>query len=513
MDEAVAISCRLLEGMVREVGLIIGPDPVRMLISRISEDEEILKSLELGDNFSVCLVGLNNSNVDLEPTLNALKLLMNHVTDFSTNIFGDEASERMMNRALDPFDREIARMCELNLAAFLPCTVDTRIHDKQRSAADIIEKNKVEQVIIIFEDILSAYLEDANAIGLIELYRRKVSSLSPINSISSPVEITDEGKVSLSRLNNLDLNVALLVDELASVSDSFIDTASFLIGKKEALGRAENSINPVLGRFQPLTDELGITDRILKSHLAKRISTGVKGFDEMIEGGIPRSSSVLLQGPPGMEKDAFFSAFLKSGLLKGYAAIATLSKYTPADLRIQMRDLGIDLIRFEDNKVFGLVDWNAWRGENVNGVDQGDRNSVLRSSRDLSYLSIAISKILADLEEVPTRLAVVDIISPAINDFDFETVYGFAQSLRIKFKKENVTALFLVDKEMHDDRSLSAIQEIFDGVIEIERQRVDDQIIRKICVIHMDRTYFDSGYKPLKLSREGIKVELEEESL
>ncbi|OFV68005.1 MAG: Circadian clock protein KaiC, central region domain protein [Candidatus Syntrophoarchaeum caldarius] len=503
----------MLEGVIREIGLIIGSDPIRMLISRLSRDEEVLKSLEVGDNFSVCFAGLNNSDIDSGQTLNALKILMDHLVDFSANIFGDEASERMMARALEPFDQEIARMCELNLAAFLPRIVDTEIHEKKRGVAAIIDKNRIEQVLVIFEDILSAYLEDASAIGLIELYRRKISSLPPINSISSPIVITDDGSVSLSRLNNADLDVRLLVDELASISDSFIDTASFLIGKKEALSRAENSINPVLARFQPLTDELGITDKILKGNLARRISTGVNGFDEIIEGGFPRSGSILLQGPPGIEKDAFINAFLRSGLSKGYAAMAVLSKYTPADLRIQMRDTGIDLIKYEDENVFGMVDWNAWRGENVNGVEEGDRSSVLRSSRDLSYLSIAINKVLANLDEVPTRLAVIDILSPAINDFDFETVYDFTQSLRIKFKKEDVTALFLIDNEMHDGKSLSAIQEIFDGVIEIERQRVDDQIIRKIGVIHMDRTYFDSKYKTLKLSREGIKVVSEEESL
>jgi uncharacterized membrane protein len=81
------------------------------------------------------------------------------------------------------------------------------------------------------------------------------------------------------------------------------------------------------------------------------------------------------------------------------------------------------------------------------------------------------------------------VLSPALKDFDFETVYDFAQSLRIKFKKENVTALFLMDKEMHDDKSLSAMQEIFDELIEIERQRISDEIIRKIGVIYMDKTY------------------------
>ncbi len=510
MNEAVAISCRLLEGMAREVGVILGANPVRMLVSQVSKDEEILNSLEIGDNFSVCLSGSNGSSSDIKPTLKALKLLMDEIIDFSASVFGDEASERLINRALDPLEKELVRMKELHFSEFLPVTGDIEIGDKERSAADIIDKEKVEQVIIIFEDLLSAYMEYVYSVGMIELYRRKISALPPINSTPSPIDITEEGRVDLSKLNNMGFKELEIVDKLASIFDSFIDTASFLIGKKEALNRAENIISPVLVKFHPLTDDLGITDRILKGHLAKRISTGVEGFDELIEGGLPRSSSTLLQGPPGREKDAFFNAFIKSGLLKGYAVMLVFSKHTPEDLRVQMNDIGVDTIEFEESGDLGMVDWNAWRGENVNGVEKGDRKSILRSSKDLSYLAIAVNKVLTELEDAPLRLAVVDMLSPALKDFDFETVYNFAQSLRTKFKKEDVTALFLMEKQMYDDKSLSAMHEIFDGLIEIERQRIDDEIIRKIGVIYMNRTYFDSGYKTIKLSRDEIRVELEE---
>ncbi|HEC57467.1 MAG TPA: hypothetical protein ENI32_06260 [Candidatus Syntrophoarchaeum butanivorans] len=45
MNEAVAISCRLLEGMIKEIGVIIGVEPLKMLITRLSRDEKILESL------------------------------------------------------------------------------------------------------------------------------------------------------------------------------------------------------------------------------------------------------------------------------------------------------------------------------------------------------------------------------------------------------------------------------------------------------------------------------------
>ena len=297
-----------------------------------------------------------------------------------------------------------------------------------------------------------------------------------------------------------------IINELVSLFDSFIDTASFLLGKKEVLNRGASAIKPVLDRFHPLTDELGIHDMILKGYLAKRIPSGVKGFDQIIEGGFPRYSSILLQGPPGREKEIFSYEFVRSGLLRGYSVMVILSKYTPEDFRTQMRDLGLDTSEFEEEGDLVIVDWNAWRVENVSGVERDEGGSVVRSSRDLSYLAIAVNKVLADLEDAAVRLAVVDVLSPALKIFDFESVYTFTQSIRMKLRKEGVTALFLLDKEMHDEMSLSSMQDIFDGLIEIERQRVGDRIERKIGVIYMDRTYFESGYKTLEISREGIRV-------
>ena len=37
----------------------------------------------------------------------------------------------------------------------------------------------------------------------------------------------------------------------------------------------------------------------------KRVKTGIKGFDGLIEGGIPEGSVILVSGTPGTEKKLF----------------------------------------------------------------------------------------------------------------------------------------------------------------------------------------------------------------
>ena len=47
-----------------------------------------------------------------------------------------------------------------------------------------------------------------------------------------------------------------------------------------------------------------------------RVKTGIKGFDELIEGGFPKNSSILVCGGPGCGKTIFASEFIYNGAKK-----------------------------------------------------------------------------------------------------------------------------------------------------------------------------------------------------
>ena len=45
----------------------------------------------------------------------------------------------------------------------------------------------------------------------------------------------------------------------------------------------------------------------------RRIRTGIKGFDKLIQGGFPEASTILLTGSPGTGKTIFGLQFLYNG--------------------------------------------------------------------------------------------------------------------------------------------------------------------------------------------------------
>ena len=73
------------------------------------------------------------------------------------------------------------------------------------------------------------------------------------------------------------------------------DLLDFTLGEKKAFERGVDVAHDVLGRFEEIPEKLEIMDNILSGAIALRISKGMPVFENMIEGGIPRGSSLLLK--------------------------------------------------------------------------------------------------------------------------------------------------------------------------------------------------------------------------
>src|SRR3989449_953217 len=129
---------------------------------------------------------------------------------------------------------------------------------------------------------------------------------------------------------------------------------------------------------------------------------------------------------------------------------------------------------------------------NVAGVEEIEH--VIRCSVDLTNVGIALSRAVGSLSAGVRRRAVLEVLSPALQVFEVGQVYAFAQSSKAKLTRHKVTALFLLEKEMHSPPTLSSLSQPFDGVIDIDRQREGDTITRKIGVLSMKDTVPDGTF-------------------
>src|SRR5438445_434221 len=236
----------------------------------------------------------------------------------------------------------------------------------------------------------------------------------------------------------------------------------------------------------------------------ERLRTGIEGFDAMVQGGLPMGSSVVLQGPPGQEKLLFALTFLADGLKAGGSGLVAISSQSADTVLAQLRALGVDVDGAVKEKRLRVVDWYSWSEEPVQ--DTEERGPVVRSSIDLTNLGVALSRAIAGLTGEQPGRAVIELLSPATNVYEVTQVYAFAQTTKRKLDRHRFTSLVLIEKEMHSAPELTTLHQPFDGVIEIERSRTGDRIVRKIGVLHLKDTTSDPTFHVLELSEAGMQV-------
>ena len=91
--------------------------------------------------------------------------------------------------------------------------------------------------------------------------------------------------------------------------------------------------------------------------LLERISTGVPGLDSLIEGGIPKGSTVLIAGYSGSGKTILCSQFVYDGFTKDENGLYISFSESKAQFYANIRTLGMDFDKFERQGKFTFLDF------------------------------------------------------------------------------------------------------------------------------------------------------------
>lgn len=85
------------------------------------------------------------------------------------------------------------------------------------------------------------------------------------------------------------------------------------------------------------------------SQSIERISTGVPGLDELIEGGFVKDNAILVTGSAGTGKTIFCMQFLWEGLKNGETCMFITFEERPDKIRKEASDFGWDLEKYEES--------------------------------------------------------------------------------------------------------------------------------------------------------------------
>jgi circadian clock protein KaiC len=208
-------------------------------------------------------------------------------------------------------------------------------------------------------------------------------------------------------------------------------------------------------------------------------SSGIPSLDKLLADGYPDKSAVLIIGPPGIGKEALGYRFTQSGLGQGDFSLY-VTKRSVLDLVREARGFGVDY----RNRIPFLI---AREG-----------GQVKMDLYDLAAVSFNLKEVLRANQGRKIRI-VMDIISPLLVLNPSETVYKFLVQLINEVKQYDAVMLVTMEEGMHSQQVMAAMQELFDGVVEVKVFEEGMKIvpilrIRKMIGVALRPEYYRFSY-------------------
>jgi len=216
------------------------------------------------------------------------------------------------------------------------------------------------------------------------------------------------------------------------------------------------------------------------------VSTGVPSLDHLLEdGGYPDRSSILVIGPRGVGKEALGYWFAYSGLVHGDFSLYATHR-SVADVQRDMRGVGIPPER--------TLDWIASSG-----------SQVKCDLRDVTSISFNIKDAVHRNKQRPVRV-ITDVMSPLLVLNPLDSMYAFWSGLLSDVKQQDSVLLALAEDGMHTPNTLTTMEQLFDGVIEMSLYREGLAVTPLFLVKKMIGMPPIHGYFGFSISRTGMEV-------
>jgi circadian clock protein KaiC len=219
----------------------------------------------------------------------------------------------------------------------------------------------------------------------------------------------------------------------------------------------------------------------------KRISTGISGLDNLLDGGFLPTRSYLVTGEAGTGKTTACMQFLLSGLKQGKNAIYVTVDERPTEILQSAASLGWDLQRYVQEKNLVILDASPYFS--------GRANSVAGSEKGGGDLQKIVSDLAAYAKRMEAERLVVDPITPLIVSGDSpariqELARAFVHLIQSNLATTN---LFTSHFPRRADQDITnGIEEFLAaGVVLLKVSQLDGQFSRTLQVKKMRGTAVD----------------------
>jgi circadian clock protein KaiC len=226
---------------------------------------------------------------------------------------------------------------------------------------------------------------------------------------------------------------------------------------------------------------------IIAEHpLKHRLSTGVKGLDEMLGGGIPRGYSVLLAGPSGSGKTVLSNQFIIDGAEHGEKGVVTIFEKRPNDY-LQTTPRGNEFEKLVREKKLEVI--------------------------YLRPLDLSIDETLLELQDAVKRLGAKRAVVDSLSGLELALAPTFREDFRESLYRMmgaltglGVTVMATVELEdsyTHLRFSPQGIAFLTDAIIMQRYVEIHGEIKRALAVVKVRSSQHSKELREYEISSEG----------
>jgi KaiC/GvpD/RAD55 family RecA-like ATPase len=214
----------------------------------------------------------------------------------------------------------------------------------------------------------------------------------------------------------------------------------------------------------------------------KLLRLWIEGLDEMLGGGLPDKSVVVMTGEPGSGYDILAQQIIYQHALHNEKVAYFSTSRSHDTLKEDLSTFGWDITSLED---------------------KGNWVFIPASVADaIQVVTDNIPKVVAE-----GRWVIVDSLSYLILTQKYYPVVQAVELLLENARKHGGIHFLLLTQKMHDTETETTMQHLADGVMEFTANETAGGIDRRIRIKKMRRAVYEPRLIPFNITERGITIE------
>jgi len=225
----------------------------------------------------------------------------------------------------------------------------------------------------------------------------------------------------------------------------------------------------------------------------KKVSTGVKGLDEVTGGGLPAGRATLICGGPGCGKTLLATSFIVQGARNGEPAVFVTFDEAAADLDINSRSLGFDLAGLQAKNLLSI---------DYIHIDRQEIHETGEYNLEGLFIRLGFA-----IDQVKAKRVVLDGIDTLFAGLPNEGLLRSELRRLFGWLKERGLSSIITAERGEKSLTRHGIEEyVSDCVIVLEQRVLEELTTRRLRVVKYRGSIHGTNEYPYLIEEGGIKL-------